>query len=68
MAIVKIRPKIFADRSNTFGMGVYTNDLPNIVNNVSVYIYADHTSLRFRTDNMSRLNEALNALNKDLEA
>ena len=44
---------------------IYINDPPYIVNTASVYIYADDTSLRFRTCNMSRLNEALN---KDLEA
>ena len=39
------------------------DDLQNIVNNASVYMFADDTSLRSRSDNTSRLNEALKVAN-----
>ena len=40
---------------------IYINGLPKFVNNASVFLYADDTSLSFMNDNLVRLNEALNS-------
>ena len=39
---------------------VYINDLPRAVKNCTISIYADDTSLCFKSKDLSRLNEALN--------
>ena len=44
---------------------IYINDLPMVINNAKVYMYADDTYRSLQTDDFSNLNEALN---KDLEA
>ena len=44
---------------------IYINDLPNAINNSKVYMYADDTCIRLKTDNIPDFNEAVN---KDLEA
>ena len=50
---------------------IYINDLPKIVNNASVFMYADDTNLSFMNDNLVRLNEVLktdlNSLDKWLK-
>ena len=43
---------------------VYINDLPMVINNAKVYVYADDTCMSFQADSVSKLNEGLN---KDLE-
>jgi len=39
---------------------IYINDIPNIVHNTSVFIYASGISLSFMNINVVWLNEALN--------
>ena len=44
---------------------IYINDLPMVINNARVYMYADDTCISFQADSVSKPNEGLN---KDLEA
>ena len=44
---------------------LYVNDLPKIIDNAKVYMYADETSLSHQNHNISQLNRDLN---RDLEA
>ena len=44
---------------------VYINDLPMVIDNAKVYMYADDTCISFQADSVAKLNEGLN---KDLEA
>ena len=46
---------------------IYINDLPKVVNNASVFMYADDTRLSCMNDNLFRLNEALNTDLKSLD-
>ena len=42
---------------------VYINDLPQAVQNSTIAMYADDNSLSYRSDDVQKLNEAMN---KDL--
>ena len=44
---------------------IYINDLPMVIDNAKVYMYADDTCISFQADSVAKLNEELN---KDLEA
>ena len=44
---------------------IYINDLPMVIDNAKVYMYADDTCISFQADSVAKLNEGLN---KDLEA
>ena len=46
---------------------IYINGLPKVVNNASVFKYADDTSLSCMNDNLFRLNEALSTDLKSLD-
>ena len=46
---------------------IYINDLPKIVNNASVFIYADDASLSCMNSNLVQLNEAHNTDLKSLD-
>ena len=39
---------------------LYINDLPQAIQNSKVAVYADDTSLSYRSDNVHQLNEAMN--------
>ena len=58
---------VYVDLKKALLFLIYINDLPKVVNNASVFMYADDTSLSCMNDNLFRLNEALNTDLKSLD-